>query len=215
MPMLENMTQFSELWLKNVYLTMSPQFKKMINYDDIRQGIKFRGGVGIDNAFNLSRYAYGKKLKCYPQTLGLIAAEAIERLDPMNLMIDMEDVGEDIREHYWEQLAALRYFVSFQSKEVEKYTLEYVKPFIYAQEIMLMNFGKQLCMAYDDGNCLPNNLSIVSLSYVFIGSAINYLWVLSQLEPLETIDKGILQNQTVKEIKNVRRKSRASAGTTA
>jgi len=192
---------FAGLWLRNVYRLMSTQFKKIVSMDDIKKGMRFGVEVGIYQAFTLARYAYGKPF--YGRALGLLGSEIINRMDPINLMYDVEDIPRETFELYWEQMANLKYHMIYAHREVDSYELEGVEAVVYSNELVLMNLGKQLSIAYRHGNCLPANMLPISSAYLHIGTVINYLWVVSQLEPLQVIGEDILTDEIIMETINV------------
>ena len=190
---------FSQHLARDAYWLMPPVFKQAVPFAAIHDTLEEDQAPEIKEAFAIARYLDSIKSPLYPVWCGRLAHGVIDRFEPMSALGRVQEISPELLAYYWEQMWHLRYTLVYKDEEITNYSVNYAEEILTGNDRAALELGKEVLRMYEEGNGVSCNLVLCTYSYSAICNITHFFWVLTQLEPLATLDDELRAKYDIKE----------------
>jgi hypothetical protein len=196
---LEFKIPFMQHQARDAYWLMPQVFKDAVPFAAIHTAMEEGQAPDVKEAFDIARYLDSVKSPLYPTWCGRLAHAVIERFEPMAALGRVQKLAPELMALYWEQMWHLRYTLVYKDEEITNYSAAYAEEVLTGNDRASLELGKEVLRMYEEGNGISCNLILITYSYSAICNITHFFWVLTQLEPLATLDEWLRAKYGIKE----------------
>lgn len=178
---------FMQHLARDAYWLMPHVFKEAVPFAAIHCALEEDKALDIKESLDVARYLNHIKSPLYPTWCGRLALAVFDRFEPVGALGRVRELSSDLIAYYWEQMWHLRHTLVYKDEEISNYATSYIEEVLTGNDRASLELGKEILRMYEEGNGIGCNLILITYSYSAICNIIHFFWVLTQLEPLNTL----------------------------